>query len=54
MILSNSIILNNYYEADLNTYKSGKINFELNDLSSGEHTLQIKVWDNYNNSSTKN
>ena len=51
--LSNSIILNNYYEADLNTYKSGKINFELNDLSSGEHTLQIKVWDNYNNSSTK-
>ena len=51
--LSNSIILNNYYEADLNTYKSGKINFELNDLSSGEHNLKIKVWDIYNNSSTK-
>ena len=51
--VSNSIILNNYYEADLDTYKSGKINFELSQLSAGEHTLKIKVWDNYNNSSTR-
>ena len=49
---SNSIILNDYYEADLDTYKSGKINFELSELSKGEHTIKIKVWDNYNNSST--
>jgi hypothetical protein len=51
--LSNSVILNNYYEADLDTYKSGKINFELSELSAGEHTLKIKVWDNYNNSSSR-
>jgi hypothetical protein len=51
--MSNSVILNNYYEADLDTYKSGKINFELSELSAGEHTLKIKVWDNYNNSSTR-
>ena len=50
---SNSIILNDYYEADLDTYKSGKINFELSELSTGEHTVKIKVWDNYNNSSTR-
>ena len=42
---SNSIILNDYYEADLDTYKSGEINFELSDLSTGEHTIKIKVWD---------
>jgi hypothetical protein len=48
-----SIILNDYYESDLDTYKSGKIKFELNELSPGEHTLKIKVWDNYNNSSSR-
>ena len=45
---ANSIVLNDYYVADLNTYKSGKINFELNDIDPGEHNLKIKVWDNYN------
>ena len=47
---TNSIILNDYYESDLDTYKSGKINYELSDLSEGDHKLKIKVWDNYNNS----
>ena len=47
---ANSIILNDYYESDLDTYKSGKINYELSDLSEGDHKLKIKVWDNYNNS----
>ena len=50
---ANSIILNDYYVADLDTYKSGKINFELNDIDPGEHNIKIKVWDNYNNSSTR-
>ena len=48
---ANSIILNDYYVADLDTYKSGRINFELNDIDPGEHNIKIKVWDNYNNSS---
>ena len=47
---ANSIILNDYYVADLDTYKSGRINFELNDIDPGEHNIKIKVWDNYNNS----
>ena len=50
---SNSIVLNDYYSSDIDTYKSGKINYELNDLSEGEHKLKIKVWDIYNNSSLK-
>ena len=48
---ASSIILNDYYESDLDTYQSGKIFFELSELSPGDHTVELKVWDNYNNSS---
>ncbi|MDT8401039.1 MAG: type IX secretion system sortase PorU [Bacteroidales bacterium] len=46
------IILNNYYENDLGTYKSGKIIYPFHRLDRGEHLLTLKAWDNYNNSST--
>lgn len=46
-----SFILNDYYEADLNSYQSGKIAFPLSDLKEGRHKLTLKVWDVYNNSS---
>jgi hypothetical protein len=45
------IILNNYYEADLDTYKSGVVNFQFLDLEEGPHKLEFKVWDVSNNSS---
>lgn len=44
-------VLNDYYEADLDSYQSGKIVFPLSGLSDGRHTLKLKVWDIYNNSS---
>jgi hypothetical protein len=44
------IILNDYYEADMDTYKSGTIRFPLNKLEPGEHVLYLKAWDVYNNS----
>ena len=46
-----SFILNDYYEADLNSYQSGKIAFPFSDLKEGRHKLTLKVWDVYNNSS---
>lgn len=46
-----SIVLNDYYQADLNSYKSGSIRYSLEELSEGKHTLKLKVWDVYNNSS---
>ncbi len=46
-----SIILNDYYEADLNTYKSGVIKYQFSNLEQGLHTLKLKVWDINNNSS---
>ena len=45
-----SINLNDYYEADLDSYKSGSIKYPFNELSDGTHTLSIKVWDVQNNS----
>ncbi|MGZ4078251.1 MAG: T9SS type A sorting domain-containing protein, partial [Bacteroidia bacterium] len=47
----NSIVLNDYYQADLNSYKSGTIRYPFSDLTEGKHTLTLKVWDVYNNSS---
>lgn len=48
---ANPIIMNNYYEADLDTYKSGKVQFQFVNLEEGRHTLKFKVWDVNNNSS---
>lgn len=48
---ANSIVLNDYYQADLNSYQSGTIRYPFNNLSEGKHTLSLKVWDVYNNSS---
>jgi hypothetical protein len=45
------IILNNFYEADLDSYTSGTIRYPLHNLTEGLHTLSIKVWDVFNNSS---
>lgn len=50
---SNSIIVDSYYSMDVNSYKSGKVVFPLNELSQGLHTLTLKVWDLQNNSSEK-
>ena len=44
--------LNNFYEAELDNYKSGTISYSFKNLDNGLHNLSLKVWDNYNNSST--
>lgn len=46
-----TIVLNEYYQADLNSYQSGTIRYPFAELSEGRHTLKMKVWDVYNNSS---
>ena len=47
----NSIVLNQYYESDLDSYKSGVVEYPFTEIKEGEHELKIKVWDAYNNSS---
>lgn len=44
------IILNDFYEADLDSYQRGKVRYQFDNLAEGHHTLDFKVWDVYNNS----
>jgi len=46
------IILNEFYETDLDTYKSGEVRYQLPELAEGNHTLSLKAWDVHNNSSS--
>lgn len=47
----NPIYLNNYFSADLNTYKKGTVQYALPTLTTGQHQLVIKAWDLIGNSS---
>ncbi len=48
---SASVVLNDYYEAEKDSYKSGSVRYPYKSLSDGEHTLTLKAWDILNNSS---
>jgi hypothetical protein len=49
----NKIVLNDFYENDLNSYQSGQIEYQLINLEEGVHTLELKAWDILNNSSNE-
>jgi hypothetical protein len=44
-----TIILNDYYEADLDSYQSGKVKYPFFNLEEGRYSLKFKAWDVYNN-----
>ena len=48
----NTIILNNYYEGETDSYQKGTVRFQLPVLEEGLHSLTIKAWDVANNSNT--
>ena len=48
---ANPIVLNDFYETELDDYTKGKVNYQLRGLEPGNHTIEIKAWDTYNNSS---
>lgn len=50
---SNPYVVNEYYQAELDDYSKGTLNYKLRDLEDGLHTLTLKAWDVYNNSSTE-
>ena len=49
---SNPIILNDFYETDVDDFTKGTVSFKFRDLEPGLHTLVFKGWDVYNNSAT--
>lgn len=48
----NAIILNDFYEANADDFRSGKVRFPLFDLEPGLHTITVRAWDVANNSAT--
>lgn len=48
---TNMMVLNDYFQTSRDKHTEGSVVFPLNNLSEGEHTLTIKVWDVLNNSS---
>ncbi len=49
---SSSVVLNSFYNAELDSYSTGVVLYNLPELTEGEHTLTLKAWDVFNNSSS--
>ena len=49
---SKKINLNDYYQAEEDSYKEGKVEYQLSSLEKGRHTLKLEAWDVNNNLST--
>ncbi len=47
---TNKYDLTTFYNSDT-TYKSGSLEYDFSSISLGRHTLRLKAWDTYNNSS---
>lgn len=50
----NKIILNSNFISNSENYTEGTILYPFNKMAQGKHTLSLKAWDSYNNSSTVN
>lgn len=48
---SESVVLNDYYEAEKDSYTNGTVRYPFKSLAEGPHTLTLKAWDILNNSS---
>ncbi len=48
---TNPFVLNDYYQANVDEYQNGTVTYPFRDLEPGLHTLTLKAWDVYNNSS---
>lgn len=46
-------VLNEYYTATLNSFRSGTVRYLFKNLTVGPHVLRVKAWDTFNNSAEK-
>jgi len=44
-----TFVLNDFYEANLNDFTGGRIEFPLDDIPEGAYTLTVRAWDVHNN-----
>ena len=49
---TNPFKLNDYYQTEVDDFQRGIVSYPFRDLEPGLHTLTLKAWDVYNNSST--
>ena len=47
---ASSMVLNDYYEPDLDSYQSGIVFYPMSNLQTGLHTLSVRAWDMLDNS----
>ena len=47
-----SIVLNDFYTTDLNTYQRGTVRYPFEELEPGRHSIELVVWDVQNNKGT--
>ena len=45
-----SLVVNDYYQANVNSYTEGTVKYKLPEMTNGKHTLTFKGWDLRNNS----
>lgn len=45
-------VLNSYYRGDIDSYQRGTVEYRLRNLAPGPHTLRLRAWDIFNNSTT--
>ncbi|MDX1685185.1 MAG: type IX secretion system sortase PorU [Saprospiraceae bacterium] len=45
----NTIILNDFYEAEVDDYREGVVRYPLSNLEEGRHSVKVTVWDIANN-----
>jgi hypothetical protein len=46
------VVLNSYYKADRDTYKSGTVRYQFSNVPEGQKTIQLTAWDTDTNSAT--
>lgn len=49
-----TIVLNDFFTGNLDDFKSGRIEYPLQNLPEGSYTLTVRAWDVHNNPSEKN
>lgn len=49
---SQSVVLNDFYTSDLNTYQGGTVRYAFSDLEDGPHSINLTAWDVFNNKGT--
>jgi hypothetical protein len=46
---TNSQVMNDYFQAKLDSYQEGEVRYKMRDLPAGKHTMKFSAWDVYNN-----